>query len=113
MLARPVGCEGPISNKTLMNTDASKSSLRNHSSKMSKMARSWSSGSSARLRASRSTQPCVQTSSRRWRKARKVVLGREVPIQRGLGHARGLDDLVDPDRLDPPPGEQLVGRRED
>ncbi len=43
----------------------------------------------------------------------EVIFGWEVPVERGLGHARGLDDLVDPDRTDPAAGEQLVGRRED
>ena len=42
----------------------------------------------------------------------EVLLGGEVAIHRLPGYARSLDDRVDPDRLDAPTREQLVGRFE-
>jgi len=52
-----------------MKEHASKSSSRNHPSKTSKIASSCSSGVVPRLLAPVSTNPCVQSSSRRARKA--------------------------------------------
>src|SRR5215216_2728041 len=43
----------------------------------------------------------------------EVVLGREVPVQRGLGDLGAREDLVDADGADAPPREELVGAVED
>jgi hypothetical protein len=42
----------------------------------------------------------------------EVLLGGEVAVHRLPGHARSLDDGVDPDRLDAPTREQFIGRLE-
>ena len=79
-----------------MNTDASKSSLWNHWSKMSKMARSGlrDCRPGCALALDPAVRPDVLAALEEGQD--EGIFGGEVPVERGLGDACVLDDLVDP-----------------
>jgi hypothetical protein len=96
-----------------MNEQPSKSLRRNHPSKTSKIASSRSRGSAARRLTSAWSQSCPQLLAALEEGEHQVLLRVEVAVERLPRDARAGDDRVDPHRLDPLAGEEVVGRVED
>ena len=96
-----------------MNEQPSKSGVRNQPSNTSKIA----SNRSRRIRRfaldlSLEPPPGPQLVATLEERQHEVLLGGEVAVHGLPGDARSLDDRVDPDRLNAPAREQLIGRLE-